>query len=63
MLQLLPSKEVGGKWKIWTLATWISDYDGLEENQALLKEPSVKNDIQKEEEVEVDALIIGAGNS
>lgn len=54
---------MGGKWKIWTLATWISDYDGLEENQALLKEPSVKNDIQKEEEVEVDALIIGAGNS
>lgn len=63
MVQLLPPKEKDGKWKIWTLSTWIRDFKGLEEDESRLKEASLKHDMANEEDVRVDTLIVGAGNA
>lgn len=65
MVQLLPPKvdDKDGKWKIWTLSTWLRDFEGLEEDEARLKQPSLKNDIESDEAVKVDVLVVGAGNS
>ena len=64
-MQLLPPKvdDKDGKWKIWTLSTWLRDFEGLEEDEARLKQVSLKNDIERDEAVNVDVLVVGAGNS
>jgi hypothetical protein len=63
MLQLLPPANKEGRWTIWTFATWLNDFDGLEEKEELLRQPSMKSDMAESATTNLDVLIIGAGNA
>lgn len=67
MIQLLPPKagEKDRQWKIWTLATWIDDFKGLEEDEARLRDKSARIDMETQADIvtDVEVLIVGAGNS
>lgn len=59
MAQLIQDKE-DGKWKIWTLSTWIKDLKDFPEEEALLSAPAKPVEGNK---VETGVLVIGAGNA
>jgi hypothetical protein len=60
---LLPEESEDGHvhWKIWTLSTWLTDFDMYPENEELLRDPS--KPIGDEKHLRTDVLIIGGGNS
>jgi hypothetical protein len=60
---LLPEVSKCGQasWKIWTLSTWLTDFDMYPEDERLLRTPSKL--ISGEDHLCIDVLIIGGGNA
>ena len=60
---LLPeiSEQGQARWKIWTLSTWLKDFDMYPEDEKLLRTPSKL--VSVEDHLCTDVLIIGGGNA
>ncbi|KAJ5621936.1 hypothetical protein N7528_005168 [Penicillium herquei] len=59
---ILPEEEENGLvWKIWSMATWIDDFELYPQNEALLRIPG--RNLVDVEEIETDVFIMGGGNA
>lgn len=60
---LVPESDDSGyiNWKIWSMTTWLSDFEDHPEDESLLRLPSsaIADDIN----ITTDVLIIGGGNA
>ncbi|KAJ5730941.1 uncharacterized protein N7483_005449 [Penicillium malachiteum] len=59
---ILPEEEDNGfVWKIWSMATWIDDFELYPQNEAVLRNPG--RNLVDVEEIDTDVFIIGGGNA
>lgn len=59
---LLPEEGADGpEWKIWSLATWIDDFEAHPEDENVLRDPG--RNLADVEEINTDVFIIGGGNA
>ncbi|KAF5022537.1 hypothetical protein F66182_5439 [Fusarium sp. NRRL 66182] len=59
---IVPESQGGSvAWKIWSMSTWLVDFDTCPESQELLWSPSTA--LATDGKVNTDVLIIGGGNS
>ncbi|KUJ18522.1 FAD/NAD(P)-binding domain-containing protein [Mollisia scopiformis] len=64
-VMLLPQVSESGlvRWNIWTLSTWLSDFDLYPEDEQLLRAPFKPLPSSEEDHMTTDVLIIGGGNA
>lgn len=61
-VMLLPEEGADGLvWKIWSLATWIDDFEAHPEDENVLRDPG--RNLADAEEINTDVFIIGGGNA
>ncbi|ROW04748.1 hypothetical protein VMCG_04719 [Cytospora schulzeri] len=62
-ITLFPEADENGEaiWKIWSLSTWLEDFEEYPEDQNKLKAPG--RDVKDTEDIETDVFIVGGGNA
>ncbi|KAF9878859.1 flavin-containing monooxygenase [Colletotrichum karsti] len=59
-LMLVPERE-DGKWRIWSMSTWLRDYEEFPEDESRLRQPSAP--LPEDSRFATDVLVIGGGNA
>ncbi|KAK2033570.1 FAD/NAD(P)-binding domain-containing protein [Colletotrichum zoysiae] len=62
-MMLVPEVQGSGhcEWKIWSMSTWLKEWEEYPEDEALLRVPS--DPITEDERIYTDVLVIGGGNA
>ncbi|KAK2055329.1 FAD/NAD(P)-binding domain-containing protein [Colletotrichum caudatum] len=62
-MMLVPAVEGPGRceWKIWSMSTWLKEWEEYPEDETLLRMPSAP--ITQDERICTDVLVIGGGNA
>ncbi|OBR06352.1 Flavin-containing monooxygenase [Colletotrichum higginsianum IMI 349063] len=64
-LMLVPSVRASGDcdWKIWSMTTWLAEWEEYPENEALLRLASAPITGDGDDTISTDVLVIGGGNA
>ncbi|KAJ0335740.1 hypothetical protein COL922a_008812 [Colletotrichum nupharicola] len=59
-LMLIPDG-ADGEWRIWSMSTWLTNFEDHLEDETLLRQPSIP--LPAETDFRIDVLVIGGGNA